>query len=103
MTTPDITTRLRESAPENPPAFPRDERYLGHNGMTLRDYFAGKAVVGILSNSENVHVGAEPTNSILSSSPESFSSWVARVSYLVADAMLAHRSPSQIEEGKENG
>lgn len=25
------------------PAFPRDERFLGHNGMSLRDWFAAHA------------------------------------------------------------
>ncbi|MDX3877639.1 hypothetical protein [Achromobacter denitrificans] len=32
------------------PAFPRDERHLGHNGMTLRDYFAAKALAGLCAN-----------------------------------------------------
>ncbi len=27
------------------PAFPRDERHIGHNGMPLRDYFAAKVAV----------------------------------------------------------
>ena len=30
------------------PAFPRDHASDGHNGMTLRDYFAAKALVGSL-------------------------------------------------------
>jgi len=34
--------------PESPPAFPRDHRHLGHNGMTLRDYFAGKAFQSVI-------------------------------------------------------
>ena len=34
---------------ENPPAFPRDHRFDGHNGMTLRDYFAAAALQGILA------------------------------------------------------
>ena len=32
------------------PAFPRNHEYFGHDGMTLRDYFAGKALQGLLSN-----------------------------------------------------
>lgn len=83
---------------ENPSAFPVNTTnaanpgaYEADPGMTLRDWFAGKAVVGILSNSEYVHDGAEPTNSALSCSPESFAGWVARGSYLVADAMFAER------------
>jgi hypothetical protein len=30
------------------PAFPRDHRSDGHNGMTLRDYFAAKAMQGLM-------------------------------------------------------
>ena len=29
------------------PAFPRNYNYTGHNGMTLRDYFAGQALAGM--------------------------------------------------------
>ena len=46
------------------------------HGMTLRDYFAAKALVGLLSDTANV------------SSPELF----AKVSYQHADAMLAERA-----------
>jgi len=31
------------------PAFPRDHAHDGHNGMTLRDYFAAKAMQGLMS------------------------------------------------------
>ena len=45
------------SKPENPNAFPRpysyDEteafHYLAHPGMSLRDWFAGQALIGLLS------------------------------------------------------
>ena len=30
------------------PAFPRDHQSDGHNGMTLRDYFAAKAMQGLM-------------------------------------------------------
>lgn len=33
----------------NVPAFPRDERYSGHNGMTLRQYYAGQALPGVMA------------------------------------------------------
>lgn len=87
MTTPDITTRLRESEVENPPAFPRDERYLGHNGMTLRDWFAGQ----VMASAYGLPYG------------EADYAQRAKIAYAQADAMLARRSPSQIEEGKDNG
>ena len=31
------------------PAFPRDHAADGHNGMTLRDYFAAKAMQALIS------------------------------------------------------
>ena len=33
----------------NEPAFPRDHATDGHNGMDLRDYFAAKAMQGMLA------------------------------------------------------
>lgn len=50
------------SKPENPPAFPAHDYVVGNinddqfqklgntRGMTLRDYFAGQALIGLLSN-----------------------------------------------------
>ena len=37
---------------DNPPAFPRDCEYFMHRqeGMTLRDYYFGQALVGIMAN-----------------------------------------------------
>lgn len=32
------------------PAFPRDHAHEGHNGMTLRDYFAAKAMQAAATN-----------------------------------------------------
>ena len=60
---------------ENPPAFPRDHRFDGHNGMTLRDYFAAAALQGILAR-----------NSALVD-PE----WYSREAAELADAMIAER------------
>ncbi len=57
----------------NPPAFPIHwENH--HEGMTLRDYFAAKAMQGLLSSDVNAK-------------PEDF----AKQSYKVADAMLKAR------------
>ena len=61
----------------NPPAFPRDHRYLGHNGMTLRDYFAGQALAGFAAAPDFV----DPKPDVM-----------AHESYRYADAMLAARS-----------
>ena len=65
-------------APENPPAFPRDERYLGHNGMTLRDWFAGQALTIVYCRFVN---GSDPTPDDL-----------ALQAYAIADAMIAERA-----------
>jgi hypothetical protein len=56
----------------NKPAFPIVTDYIEEQGMTLRDYFAGQALVGLLANS----VGP-------------FS--CPRLAYSLADAMLKER------------
>lgn len=48
--------------------------------MTLRDYFAAKAMHGILSN-----------NSMIDTATESTFEWVAKNAYHLADAMLKAR------------
>lgn len=51
------------------------------DGMTLRDYFAAKAMVGLLASPRTPdNAGADITSGI-----------VARLSYAVADAMLKAR------------
>jgi len=57
------------------PAFPRDHAHDGHNGMTLRDYFAAKAMQGFLAT---VKVGC----------PDDL---IAVDAYNLADAMLKAR------------
>ena len=37
------------------PAFPRDHAVDGHNGMTLRDYFAAKAMQGYIAGEYDVY------------------------------------------------
>ena len=59
------------------PAFPRDHAADGHNGMTLRDYFAGKALNGICASGP----AKQFTDSI-----------IAKEAYGIADAMLLARS-----------
>jgi len=67
----------------NPPAFP-NEGFNGwgepEKGMTLRDYFAAKAMQGFMANKSNpMHF-----------QPEADASWA----YSIADAMLAEREKS---------
>jgi hypothetical protein len=55
------------------------------SGMSLRDYFAGQAIIGLALN-------------IKEHNPEAFTV-VARHSYEMADAMLAERERSEKQEG----
>jgi len=68
------------------PAFPRDYAHDGHNGMTLRDYFAAKAMQAIISKH-----GREDDNPGFFDCATDES--VARCAYIYADAMLAARKP----------
>jgi hypothetical protein len=64
---------------DNPPAFPRaatDYDTWGHSGMTLRDYFAGQALMRMV-DSTGYPVG------------------IAEYAYIIADAMLAARSAGE--------
>jgi len=62
-------------------------------GMSLRDWFAGQALIGTLANSEGVHAATEPTNAILSGDRRSsFARFLATQAYDIADAMLAARA-----------
>jgi hypothetical protein len=60
----------------NPPAFPLsgDWSKIKDKGMTLRDYFAAKAMQGIVNNSDAFWAGAAP------------------LAYQYADAMMKERS-----------
>lgn len=53
-------------------------------GMTLRDYFAAKAMQGILSN-----------NSMIDTATESTFEWVTKNAYQLADAMLKARGGNE--------
>ena len=60
---------------ENEKAFPRSVSNSGQYGMTMRDYFAAKAMQGLLSSDVNAPL-------------ETF----AKQSYKVADAMMKART-----------
>ncbi len=69
----------------NPPAFPVvAENGLGHidEGMTLRDYFAGQALAGLMANA-NMPFAADYA--------ECEPRQIADAAYEIADAMLAER------------
>ena len=70
------------------PAFPRNYAHDGHNGMTLRDYFAAKAVQGLACSDTTLWPsGADEADD----PPDAL--FMARTAYLIADAMLAARKP----------
>lgn len=68
------------SKPENPFAFPMgNPEQGGYDGMTLRDHFAGQALVGLLSSGKWHNDG------------EGFEDFIAMKAGNIADAMLAER------------
>lgn len=74
--------------PRNPPAFPNSVQpdfQFAHDGMTLRDYFAAHALIGIMSTA-----GAF---SRADRRPE----MVARQAFIFADEMLDARAGESLE------
>ncbi len=67
------------STVENPPAFPAftPGSLSEHPGMSLRDWFAGQALAGMLASEAGIQ--AYPHD------------WAAERAFLLADAMLQHR------------
>ena len=67
------------------PAFPEPGCPYGRGGMTLRDYFAAKAMQGlILNEAEDGTIGSDNVEPAL-----------AKLSYKIADAMLTERAKDQ--------
>jgi len=66
------------------PAFPRDHRHDGHNGMTLRDYFAAKSIPIMWDAYDKGYCG-------LNGKDEPNVKTIADGAYQLADAMLAAR------------
>lgn len=60
------------------PAFPYESMYPGSKGITLRDYFAAKALTGYFAAPYTPHMGAANID-------------VAKYCYEMADAMLKAR------------
>ena len=79
---------MAEQTKTGGPAFPRQPG--GDTGMTLRDYFAAKAMQGIVSSIDGEdnyqRLRGHATDAWLS-----VSEWIARDAYKQADAMLKAR------------
>jgi hypothetical protein len=69
------------------PAFPRTYSHDGHNGMTLRDYFAAAALPAIYSESVAIMEKEGFPD-------EAWRTGIAMDAYAMADAMLAERDKS---------
>lgn len=77
------------------PAFPVDlsiENGSNHQGMSLRDYFAGQALVGILGGRKLPLDQAKPGSD----------RDMSVTAYEIADAMIAARKPSPQKAGAES-
>jgi len=70
----------------NPPAFPSGYDVPENPGMSLRDYFAAKALQGMFANPDDGHEHYDL-------SYEDYVKEIARCSYKMADAMLKAREP----------
>lgn len=79
-----MSDSISKTIDDGGPAFPFDEytkdgqQFKVHLGMSLRDWFAGQALCGIMS-------GSSRTNFEM----------VSKESYKLADAMLNHREKTQ--------
>jgi hypothetical protein len=62
---------------KNPDAFPCDNKSEGYSGMSLRDYFAAKAMQSVMTG-EGYRMYSLPED-------------MAQISYKMADAMLKQR------------
>lgn len=80
---------MSEERKDGGPAFPEaiavsaaGDEYIGPSGMTLRDWFAGQALVGMLAATGSYGMGNGPDEN-------------AERAYEHADAMLAFRAKSE--------
>lgn len=80
-----VMTDNLEDGWDGGPAFPREHLSdLGHNGMSLRDWFAGQALAVVVAD-----LGQERNDDVLA--PSEVPRLAAKGAYLFADAMLAAR------------
>jgi hypothetical protein len=71
------------SDPAFPSAFIGDANIHAHDGMTLRDYFAAKAMASLVTKQETAQAWKQDGD---------YGTYVAELSYGMADAMIAARN-----------
>lgn len=77
---------------QNKPAFPIASDAIGHDaGMTLRDYFAAKFAAA-QATATSADSGYIIPHYVDPRGDESVAQKIARISYVMADAMLAERA-----------
>jgi hypothetical protein len=72
----------KEEKPKNIDAFPCDNKSEGYRGMSLRDYFAAKAMEGFISTFGKT----QNTSNVLELADD-----ISEMSYSIADEMLKQR------------
>jgi uncharacterized lipoprotein NlpE involved in copper resistance len=72
----------KEEKPKNIDAFPCDNKSEGYRGMSLRDYFAAKAMEGFIATFGKT----QNTSSVLELADD-----ISEMSYGIADEMLKQR------------
>lgn len=92
-----VSSELSPKAPgDGGPAFPMEEfvpfpggggRHVRHGGMSLRDWFAGQALAGILANAD-----ISATAARLKVTTADFRRDAAAAAYAIADEALAERA-----------
>lgn len=81
--------RTRSADPEN---YHKPEVYEAQEGMSLRDYFAAKAISSILAMPEGGIQSHHPDDHIDNSSATRVAAMWAEQAYQIADAMVAERA-----------
>ena len=85
---------------DNPQAFPStngtpsDQWGFDREGMTLRDYFAGQALISYIASVENITTKTleKSTSKEIVEKLESLSEYIPKQCYRIADVMLKERN-----------
>lgn len=85
---------MRTPKDTSDPAFPlQDAAAWQYGGMSLRDYFAGQALAGIMANNEVDNLGLPA--SVYGPPAGTWVDKAAQMAYALANAMLAEREKAK--------